>query len=134
MLFDSPIMRNDILADKVVNDAKEVFGESVPYVIDTLLGGRKIVFSEHFVEVLITALSFDCMSKANVADTQLINSYISYANGAGYRDITNDESDVMKAIDTLLYTLATTNEGTIKINECWFDLGLPSKDYYNGVR
>ena len=127
-------MRNEILADKVVNDAKEIFGESVPYVIDTLLDGRRIVFSEHFIEVLIIALSFDCMSKANTADTQLIDNYINYVDGVGYRDITKDESDVMKAIDSLLYMLATTDEGTIKINECWFDLGLPSKDYYNGSR
>jgi len=78
---------------------KELFGESDPYVVETRLDGKVIIFNKHFIEVTREAMTTGCMAKMNASETTLFRDFIEYQNGASERDITRGDDDVLDALD-----------------------------------
>ena len=82
-----------------VADAKEIFGENLPYITEYRMDGKVYIFNDHFIRVSREAMTNDCMAKMNEAETELFLAFIDYQNGLGYRDITSDDTDVVEALD-----------------------------------
>ena len=118
MLNDLPFMLDKDMADKAVADAKELFGENLPYTVEYRLNGRTIMFNDHFIKSVREALSTDCMAKMNAAEIQLFERFIAYQNGSMYRDITKSDNEVVKALDEWLMDDLNCKSHPV-VNECY---------------
>ena len=92
-------MRNNTLADKVLYSTKEIFGESEPYVVEYRLGGKIIIFSEHFIRTAREAMTSGCMAKMSDSEVLLFNKWVEYENKVVVRDITGTDNDVVSTLD-----------------------------------
>jgi len=104
-----------------IKDAKDVFGENTPYVILSRLSGNIIIFSDHFIDNVRKAFTTGCMSSMNFEEELLLNKYIKYQNNSMFRDITNDESAVLVALDEWLIRLINC-EPQPTLTECDYSL------------
>jgi len=99
MLNDFAFYSCGVKADASIADAKNIFGENAPYVVDHRLEGNVIVFNTHFISMMRIALTTGCMAGMNSAEEEVMLKLVKYENGGNYRDITTNDDAVMRALD-----------------------------------
>lgn len=106
--------------DVAVADAKQTFGENTPYVIETKITGKTILFNTHFITTIREALTTGCMAKMSSNEELLFLDFISYQNGDGFRDISSNVNDILKALDIWMTNeLKCIPNGAV--NSCFID-------------
>ena len=118
MLNDLNIFNDTARMTDAVKDAKELFGENLPFFQESRLGETIIIFNEHFIRCVREALSNGCMAKMNEEEERLFNQFIEYQDGSSYRDISKDSSDIMTALDKWLVN-AIQNVPNPVLNDCY---------------
>jgi len=118
MLGDLLLHGNTKRVTEKVKQAKELFGANRPYETELRLDGQIIIFNEHFITTLREALSSGCVAKMGHQEELILQKFIEYANGNTYRDITQDTSGVMVALDKWLGKLRRCVK-TPAVGECY---------------
>lgn len=99
MLNDIDFFSNTAQMDLAVEDAKEIFGENLPYVIEKRVDGRTVIFNDHFIRTTREALSTGCLAKMNSMEVLLFEKWVAFENGSSYRDITKTDGNIVQALD-----------------------------------
>jgi hypothetical protein len=107
-------------SNRSIVDAKNTFGENLPYIMEARMGGSVVIFNEHYITALRLALTTGCMSAMNAAEEALTMRLIQHENGGNYRDITNNTDEVVVALDKWLHDEVVGNSHSI-VNECSSD-------------
>ena len=111
-------LQDSEITDKSIANAKQLFGENLPYVIEHRFGEKIHIFNGHFIQTLREALTTGCMAKMNNAEVTLTRKFVEYQNQSFYRDITTRDNEVVVALDKWLMDDVMCNEHP-KINECF---------------
>ena len=106
--------------DAAVEDCKEIFGENIPYVTEDRVGGRVIIFNDHFLETVREALTTGCVARMNASELLVFNDFVRYEDKATYRDITNSDDYIAEALDEWL-TREVMCLSHPYVNECYGD-------------
>ena len=120
MLNDIDFFSCDLQMNSAVEDAKEIFGENTPYIIENRLSGKVVVFNDHFIRCVRETLTTGCMAKMNSAEELLMKDFVDYQNGDRYRDITRSTSNIMVALDKWMNNLIFCLPNPI-VNSCYSD-------------
>ena len=118
MLNDLAFFNNPIKQNAAIYDIKEVFGENVPYIIEKRLGGKVIIFNDHFIRTAREAMTTGCMAKMNEQEVLLFERFVKYEDGSSYRDITNVENEVVAALDQWFMDDLRCNAHPV-VNQCF---------------
>jgi len=85
--------------DARIQDAKNIFGENLPYIIEKRMAGNVVIFNDHFISACREAFTTGCLAKMNSMEVDLFERFVKFQNGVNYRDITTSENEVMTALD-----------------------------------
>lgn len=120
MLNDIDFFGCSLQQNAAVYDAKEIFGENSPYIIENRIDGKVVIFNDHFIRCVRESLTTGCMAKMNSAEEILMDDFINYQNGNRYRDITRSNSDIMVALDKWMCNLVHCAPNPV-VNSCYSD-------------
>ncbi len=99
-------------------DAKNIFGENIPYVLEYRLSGPTIIFNIHFITTVREAFTTGCMAKMDAEEEALFMEFTEYQSERVGRDITLRNDVVLEALDVWLANLVHCIPNPI-INDCY---------------
>ena len=111
-------LANDNEINMLMSDAKQLFGENTPYIIERRLEGSTIIFSEHFISCLREALTTGCMAKMDSEEERMFLAWTGFESANVSRDIATAGEDVMEALDKWMANLAMCKPNPI-MNNCF---------------
>ncbi len=89
--------------NKGVEITKSLFGESEPYVIQKMLNGDIVVFSDTFMEKFIKALSTNCIAPMGPVERKMMFAYMDYESGITSSAYSRETALAAKALDKWIF-------------------------------
>jgi len=114
MLNDIAFFSNIEKMDAAYANAKEIFGQHLPYTTKHKLSGDVIVFNTHFTESALEAFKTDCMTKLSEYESAFLLEFIDWQNflladplvpiapGSVEDTYVSDEKDALEAFNNWL--------------------------------
>lgn len=118
MLNDIAFFTNAEKQNASIYDAKELFGENVPYIVERRITGKVIVFNDHFIRTAREAMSTGCMAKMNMAETDLFIKFVEYQDNNIFRDITSTTDQALVALNEYMVNEVYLFNNDV-VNQCY---------------
>ncbi len=111
MLGDFELFKSPAKATEAVKDARETFGENVPYSIAYNLDGKVYSFNDHLLAVIVEALTTECMAKMSSPERDMFDRLMEYEDSSSIRDITNEGfAESVEALDKVMADLVSCRD------------------------
>lgn len=135
MLNQIQFNTNNDKIDYAMNDARTVFGETIPYEITHTLGGNTYVFTDHFIYSIRAALTSGCTGEMSFSESSLWDRFVTLQNNETFRNILSNNRTVEDSLDQWLFNLISgRGDDNPSLNSCdisnlSIDTGYSTPDY-----
>lgn len=135
MLNQIQFYTNNDKIDYAMDDARTLFGETIPYKTTHTLNGNVYVFTDHFILTIRAALTADCIGGMSFGEAAVWDQFVSLQNKGTFRNILSNKRTVEDSLDEWIFNLVTGNEddnpslNSCNISNLSLDTGYSTPDY-----